>query len=100
MFLRYRMNKLIHLLERDDAEGVTTALRSDKYLKALSALKDEGCIKTVKDSRGFYSQIWLLDHYATYQLSREDVWANRIWGFVFGIATSVATAFIVGILPL
>lgn len=98
MMLRYRMNKLIRMLEKDDSASLSAAIQSGEYLKALMALEDEGCIKAVKDMGDNYIHVWLLDHYATYQLSRQDVWSNRLWGFLFGVATSVMTAFITGIL--
>lgn len=103
MLMRYRMHKLIRLLEKDDSAGFNAAISSDVYLKALRALDDEGCIKAVKDWNGTYVRVWLLDHYATYQLSRQDVWKNRIGGFIAGVVSgviiSVVSAIITGLLP-
>ena len=95
MLMRYRMHKLIRLLEKGDTAGFNAAIGSDKYLKALKALEDESCIKAVKDWNGTYVRVWLLDHYTTYQLSRHDIWINRLWGFLAGVATSVAAHYII-----
>lgn len=89
MFLRYRMNKLIRLLEKNDSKSFNAAIGSDKYLKALDALEDERCVRVVRDMGGNIHNVWLLNHYATFQLSRQDVWGNRFWGFLFGVATTV-----------
>lgn len=101
--LRYRMNKLIRLLERNDTEGFNSAISSTKYLKALKALEDEGCIGTTKSWGKDILQVWLKDHYVTYQLSRQDIWKNRIGGYIAGIISgitvSVITAILTGVLP-
>ena len=96
--LRYRMNNLIRMMENDDRDALNNALKSDIYQKAMKALEDEGCVETLRDWSGTIHKAFLRDHYVTYQLSRQDVWINRFWGFLAGIATSVIVAFITGIL--
>lgn len=98
--LRYRMNKLIKALENDDADSLKSLLTSVSYLKALKALEDIGCIKVIRAWGGDIAHVQLNNHYVTYQLERQEVWKNRIYGFLFGVATSVLTALITGILPI
>lgn len=98
MLLRYRMNRIIRLLENNDSDGINAAIDSGKYQKAIKALEDQGCIKTVKDWSGSIRNIWLADHYATYQLSRQDIWLNRFYGFLAGVATSVVAHCIIALI--
>ena len=100
MFLRYRMNKLIHILEKDDSNALTDALSDPQYQKALQTLADQECVKVVRDMNGTVHMAWLLDHYMTYQLSRHDIWANRFIGFFAGIATSVAAHYVIELIDL
>ena len=46
--IRYRMKKLINLLENNNLDGVYKLIKSPKYAKALSALSDMGCVSVVK----------------------------------------------------
>ncbi len=100
MFLRCRMNKIIRILEKDDSKALTDVLSNPHYRKALQALVDEGCVKVVRDMNGTVHMAWLLDHYATYQLSRHDVWLNRLLGFLAGIVTSVAAHYVIELIDL
>lgn len=100
MLIRYRMNKLIRVLEKGDSEALNEALCDPQYQKALQALTDQGCVKVVRDMSGAVHAAWLLDHYTTYQLSRQDVWKNRLWGFLVGIATSVAAHHVIVLVDL
>lgn len=98
MLIRYRMNKIVRLLSGGNEAEVMELISSDKYRDALLALEAVGSVRVTKAWGGEILKVFLLDSYAGYKLSRHDVWTNRLWGFVFGVATSVATAFITGIL--
>lgn len=97
--LRHRMNKLIKLLEQDNDKEVLSLVHMPAYKKALLSLEDSGCVRVLRSGGEIYV-ITLLNHYATYQLERRDVWFNRILGFLFGVVTSVLTALIIGLLPI
>ena len=88
--LRYRMNKLIRLLENGDLDSFNAAIKSDSYAKALKALEDSRCIDVTRAWGGDIVRVRLLSHYAAYQLSRRDLWLNRFYGFLAGVATSLA----------
>ena len=96
--LRHKMNKIIRVLERDDEKALDSILQSGSYSKAFDALEDEGCIETLRDFNGNIHGAFLERHYATYQLQRQEIWMNRLYGFLAGIASSVLVAFITGIL--
>lgn len=102
--LRYRMKKLIHLLEQNNVSAVMALLSSPKYAKALAALSNIGCVKVHKAWGGHIMDIVLLDKYATYQLERFDLWVNRIAGFVLGVISgvliTVISAMLLGVLHL
>ena len=96
--LRCRINKLIRILESEDSDALTAALDSAEYMKALNVLDDSGCVKVVRDMNGTVHNVWLLPHYATYQLNRREVWLNRFVGFLAGAITSVVAHYLVTIL--
>lgn len=102
--MRKKMNQIIKWLETDDFDVHKEDILSDKYSKALKTLIDTGCVQAHKAWGGTILRLTLLDHSATYQLERRDVWSNRIWGFVVGIitgtASSVLAALITGLLPM
>ena len=98
--LRFRMNKIIKLLEQNrEADAIALASNS-KYYKAFQALADTGAVKLVRNMGGVIVRAFLLDHYATYQLERHEIWLNRILGFIIGICTSIVASIILGILQL
>ncbi|MBR2674317.1 MAG: hypothetical protein IKE52_02535 [Mogibacterium sp.] len=92
--IRYRMNKLIRLLEKNDSEAINAAIASPRYVKALNELENLGCIKTVRSWGGDIVRVWLDNRYVSYQLSRRDVWLNRLWGFISGVAVTLAAEFL------
>lgn len=98
--LRYRMNRILKSLEHGDEKTVLSLVSSQKYRNAVLVLSDVGAVKVIKSWGGDIVRVILLDHHATYQLERRDVWLNRILGFLFGIGTSVLTALIIGLLPI
>ena len=100
MFMRHRMNVIIHLLETQGFKKAKRQILSPKNKLALLSLADTGCVKLERNSALDIKRVILLDHYATYKLERQDVWTNRVMGFVLGVATSVAAALISGILPI
>ena len=97
--LRYRMNKIIKLMEQGRESDVIALVSNAKYKKAIQALADTGSVKLARTMGGVIVRVFLLDHYATYQLERHDIWFNRILGFLFGVGTSVLAAIILGLLP-
>lgn len=98
--LRCRMNRIIRLLEAGKESEVYDLISSSKYRKALLALESAGCVKLTKAWGGEIFGICLLDSHAGYQLSRHDVWVNRIFGFVAGIVTAVAAHYIIVLIEL
>ena len=90
--LHYRMNKIIKLLEND---GFQTACRlyerSSKYRKAFLALAEQDIIDIVYDEENdrLINCGLRCGKAALYSLSRHDVWANRIVGFIAGVVTGV-----------
>ncbi len=96
--IRYRMKKIIRLLEKNNDSAVYTLARFPKYTKALAALSDIGCVKVDKAWGGDIVSITLLDKSATYQLERYDLWINRIVSFILGVLANAATKFIVDLL--
>lgn len=95
---RYRMNKILHLLENNDEDAVLKLISDRKYYKAIQSLSDTGSVKLVKTWGNTVVRVILLDHYATYKLERTEVWFNRIIGFLAGVATSVIGAVIIQII--
>lgn len=95
--LRAKMNKIIRLLESDPKNQ---QIYTPRYRKALMALADNGAIELMKNWNGEIVRVILKDHYATYQLNRQEIWANRIISFILGVATTVLAAIIAGILQL
>ena len=95
MFMRFRMKKLIKVLKNNDSAEFNRLIASDKYLDALKALEDAGCVKLVRAWGGEITRTILLDHHVSYQLSRYEVWANRIGGFIAGVLTSVAAHYLI-----
>lgn len=93
--LRYRMNKLLKLLETNDFDDVRDVVLSPENRRALDALIDAGCIEASTAWGGDVVNIRLLRHRVGYQLSRQDIWLNRLWGFLAGVATSVVAHFII-----
>lgn len=98
--LRYRMNRIIKLLEQGKEDEVLRLVSENKYNKALQALHDIGTVNVVRNWGRDVFRVFLLDHYATYQLERHDVWMNRLIGFLFGVGASVVSAIITGLLPI
>lgn len=95
MFIRYRMNKIIRLLTADQDDAVMKLITSDKYREALFALSSAGSVKVFKDWGGNILNVSLLDAYALHRLSRYDVWMNRLWGFLSGVAVTLAVEFLI-----
>ena len=98
--IRSKMNKLIRILEKEDSDALNSVIHDKVYLKALDSLEDQGCVKVIRDMNGTIHNVWLQPHYATYQLSRCDVWLNRLWGFIAGVVTAVAAHYIIVLIEL
>lgn len=98
--LRYRMNKIVRLLESGKESEIYDLISSSQYRKALLALESAGCVKLTKAFGGDIVGIYLLDSHVGYQLSRRDVWVNRLWGFLSGIAVTLAAGFLLNALGL
>lgn len=95
---RFRMNKIVRLLEADQEEAVLELASSRKYRKALLALEASGAVRLLKDFGGKILDVSLLDSYALYQLNRREIWINRLWGFLAGVATSVVAHAIISLI--
>lgn len=95
--LRYRMWLIIHLLKKNDFPSVYRLLHFPGYKDAVTVLHNSGCVEPVIRD-GALVDLELRDEHLLYQLSREDVWSNRFWGFIFGIASAVTVGLITGIL--
>lgn len=102
--MRKKMNQIIEWLETDGFDAHKDDILSDKYSKALKTLIDTGCVEAHSAWGGDILMLTLLDHSATYQLERREVWINRLLGFLAGIVTgtigSVLSALITGLLPM
>ena len=93
--LRYRMNNLIHLLETHPFDEVRDTVLTPENRKALNALIDLKCVKPLYDWSGNIINLTLLEHSAVYELSRQEVWLNRLYGFITGVVTAAAGELIV-----
>lgn len=93
LILRHRMKKIISLLE--EHLNVLPLLQDKKYLKAFHALEANSYVK------GFYidgcdipCHVQLATKGHIYLLERSEIWMNRISGFICGVLTSVAAAYL------
>lgn len=106
IFIRARVNKCISIIENSCSQGGFSNgelefLCSDKYLEALHILEDAGCIKCFYrygDPRRPYSILPTHKRFSVYKLERHDVWVNRFWGFVTGVAVSIVGGVIINFL--
>lgn len=94
-----RMNKIIRLLENEDFQSVRSLIECDKrFNKAFKVLEDQGVIEVLyADGEPHYFALNDCKS-ASYSLSRHDVWANRIIGFIAGVATTFVCALITQLL--
>ena len=88
--LRYRMRRIIKLLESNSFDSVRDQILLPENEKALKALIDLGCVKPTYAWGHELIYLDLLDHSAVYALNRQEVWLNRIFGFIAGALTTVA----------
>ena len=96
-FISRKLNKCLKAIEDslqpngivmgDDLKKIYTP----ENLKALLALENAGCIRATRyDNSDFPVYIQLDDHASVkFQISRLDVWVNRIGGFIFGIVSTL-----------
>ena len=89
MLLRYRMNKIIHLLKAGNEAAVLELISSDKYRNALLALESTGSVQLIKSWGNKITRVALQDAHAGYLLSRHDLTVNRVVSFLLGIASTV-----------
>lgn len=89
MLLRYRMNKIIHLLKAGNEAAVLELISSDKYRNALLALESTNSVKLMKTWGSEIARVVLLDAHAGYLLSRHDLRVNRVVSFLLGVASTV-----------
>lgn len=101
-FIRFRINKVIKILEEHDGRLTSRALelvRDRKYRNAISALEGAGCIKVTREWGGQIILITTTNKgFSIYCLERHDVWANRIGGFISGVAITVIADLIKNVL--
>lgn len=89
IFIRRRINEVIAMLQSGE-EVATDLLESRKYSEAVSILEDAGCIRIVREWGGGIQAISLTHKaFSVYRLGRHDVWMNRFWGFVSGLAVGI-----------
>lgn len=93
--LRIRMRKIIKLLETHSFNDVEEIINDPKNKKAVEALIDIGCVKATRTWGGKIVALKLLDHSATYELQRSEIWLNRFFGFMAGIITTAVGELIV-----
>ena len=98
--IRSDMNKIISMLESSGFQKNRDVILSPEYADAVKTLIDTGCIKAVHSFGGEIVGMKLLDHASTYRLERQDVWLNRLFGFLAGVATTVAATVLLHFLPL
>lgn len=96
--MRKKMNQIITWLETDGFESHKTQILSPKYSKALHSLIDTKCVEVTYAWGGDIIAIFLLNHSATYQLERREVWFNRFFGFVSGVLVTVAATLLLGVI--
>lgn len=89
------MNKIIKLLENKSFDAVRDEILAPENEKALKALIDSGCVKATRAWNGEIVHLQLLDHSATYTLERQEIWLNRLYGFISGVLVTVAAELIV-----
>ena len=87
--LRYRMNKLIRLLEDHPFNEVRETVLAPENRKALNALIDLKCVKPTYAWGHEIVGLSLLEHSVVYELSRKEIWLNRLYGFIGGVITTV-----------
>ncbi len=88
--LRYRMHRILHLLEDHPFKEVQDTVLAPRNRKALNALIDLGCLKATRAWGGEILDLQLLDHSAIYELERSEIWLNRLYGFIAGVITTAA----------
>lgn len=96
--LRYRMNKIIKLLEIDDFQALCRLYESsEKYRRAFFALARQDIIDFVyvEGENRITSCCLNIGNAAVYSLSRHDVWINRLIGFIAGVLTTFIVPLII-----
>lgn len=83
---RYRMMKLLRLLESNSFSDVRDTVLSPQNDRALRALISLGCVKPLYADNGIYD-LTLTNRSAVYHLERTGLWINRIVSFVLGAVT-------------
>lgn len=102
--LRFKMRHCLHMLEKqwylnNDFIAGNDALKfSDtrSKLKTLKALEAVNCVSLSyadNSNRPYVIREGTKSH--IYVLERHEIWANRFWGFIAGILTSVASHYII-----
>lgn len=93
LFIRRRINKFISLL--DSKNGTLSGddlslIQGKKDLQVISILEASGCIKVDRSWGGDISLIVTTHNgFSIYQLERHDIWMNRFYGFISGVAVTV-----------
>lgn len=93
--IRMRIRQCISILSRSSDSGVSpdtiSLLYSKKYASAMQILEDSGYISCIR-SWGSHVPVSVAvknTGFSVYKLNRHDVWMNRLWGFLAGVAFSV-----------
>lgn len=84
------MIKIIKLLESNPFDAVKDEILAPENDKAIKALLDLGCVKVIRGWNGGIIRLILLDHSTVYVLQRQEIWLNRLYGFIAGVLTTAA----------
>lgn len=107
LIMRIRMRHCLHVLEKqwylnndfitgEDALKFSDTMSKLKILKALEAVN---CVSlSYADNSNRPYVIREGRESSIYLLTRREIWANRLWGFIAGILTAVASHYIIQLL--
>lgn len=86
---RSKVDKLFYVIENDGFDAARSEILSPENIDALNYLEDSGRVKIHYDINGDIAFVEPLSHHVTYRLERRDIWLNRLWGFLAGVAVTV-----------
>lgn len=94
IFIRRKINKCISILESGNEPDIE--MLYSKFPDAMRVLEANGSIELLRAWGGEVVSVRVTNlGFSIYKLSRHDIWVNRFWGFILGIATGVAIDLIV-----
>lgn len=87
---RSRVNNVFRMIEHDGFDAAQSEILSPDNADALQFLADTGRIKIHYDINGSIVFVEPVSHHVTYRLERREICLNRLWGFLAGVASTVA----------